>query len=47
MWINTWYSMLKEVGIIRDFAMYESDNLIIINYLLLINNIIINITTYY
>lgn len=38
--------MLKEVGIIRDFAMYESDNLIIINYLLLINNII-NITTYY
>lgn len=40
--------MLKEVGIIRDFAMYESDNLIIINYLLLINNIIIiNITTYY
>lgn len=38
--------MLKEVGIIRDFAMYESDNLIIINYLLLINNII-NITTFY
>lgn len=38
--------MLKEVGIIRDFAMYESDNLIIINYLLLINNII-DITTYY
>lgn len=38
--------MLKEVGIIRDFAMYESENLIIINYLLLINNII-NITTYY
>lgn len=38
--------MLKEVGIIRDFATYESDNLIIINYLLLINNII-NITTYY
>lgn len=38
--------MLKEVGIIRDFAMYESENLIIINYLLLINNII-NITTFY